>query len=307
MIHDDSIHTARNDQRFISTAMSMPLLSAEHEQNLAFSWRDNGDERALHELVQAYMRLVVSTASKFRAYGLARADLVQEGCVGLMQAAARFEPERGVRFSTYATWWIRSSMQEFVLRNWSIVRSGTSASQKALFFNLRRLRAQIDGAGVTSLTGTAREQIAERLKVSEREVVAMADRLSTRDQSMNVPAGEDSNDEWGDFMVDDRPSPEDVTITSRDGGTRGRWLRAALSDLNERERLIVTERKLNDEKVTLEELGVQLGVTKERVRQIEHKALQKLSDGVLRRARDAADGMSLTDQPLVLPGNSLAA
>ncbi|WP_416899970.1 MAG: RNA polymerase factor sigma-32 [Minwuia sp.] len=298
MIHDDSIHSARNEQRFISTAMSMPLLSQEHEQDLAFRWRDDGDERALHELVQAYMRLVVSTASKFRAYGLARADLVQEGCVGLMQAAARFEPERGVRFSTYATWWIRSSMQEFVLRNWSIVRSGTSASQKALFFNLRRLRAQIDGAGATQLSDDARGQISERLKVSEREVTAMSDRLSSRDQSMNAPAGEDSSDEWGDFMVDDGPSPEEVTISYRDGSTRGRWLKAALADLTDRERLIVTERKLNDEKVTLEELGEQLGVTKERVRQIEHKALQKLTDGVLRRARDAAERPRIEDSGL---------
>ncbi|WP_417519154.1 RNA polymerase factor sigma-32 [Minwuia sp.] len=304
MIHDDSIHSARNEQRFISTAMSMPLLSADHEQDLAFRWRDEGDERALHELVSAYMRLVVSTASKFRAYGLARADLVQEGCVGLMQAAARFEPERGVRFSTYATWWIRSSMQEFVLRNWSIVRSGTSASQKALFFNLRRLRAQIDGAGATSLSEDARTQISERLKVSQREVIAMSDRLSSRDQSMNVPLGEEGGDEWGDFMVDDRPSPEDVTMTNRDGSTRGRWLRAALADLTDRERMIVTERKLNDEKVTLEELGVQLGVTKERVRQIEHKALQKLSDGVLRRARDAAEGLERLASP---EGDDLAA
>ncbi|ANK80819.1 MAG: RNA polymerase factor sigma-32 [Rhizobiales bacterium NRL2] len=290
MIHDDSIHSARQEQRFISTAMSTPLLSHEHEQDLAFRWRDNGDERALHELVQAYMRLVVSIASKFRAYGLPRADMVQEGCVGLMQAAARFEPERGVRFSTYATWWIRSSMQEYVLRNWSIVRSGTSAAQKALFFNLRRLRAQIDGAGATALSEEARETISQRLKVSVREVTAMSDRLSSRDQSLNAPAGEESTDEWGDFLVDDRPSPEEVSMRFLDGGTRGRWLKAALDDLTDRERLIVTERKLNEEKVTLEELGEQLGVTKERVRQIEHKALQKLSDGVLRRAREAAGG-----------------
>ena len=290
MIHDDSIHSARQEQRFISTAMSTPLLSQEHEQELAFRWREDGDEQALHELVTAYMRLVVSIASKFRAYGLPRGDMVQEGCVGLMQAAARFEPERGVRFSTYATWWIRSSMQEYVLRNWSIVRSGTSAAQKALFFNLRRLRAQIDGAGATALSDEARETISAKLKVSAREVTAMSDRLSARDQSLNAPAGEDSADEWGDFLVDDRPSPEEVSIRYLDGGTRGRWLKAALADLTDRERLIVTERKLNDEKVTLEELGEQLGVTKERVRQIEHKALQKLSDGVLRRAREAADG-----------------
>lgn len=295
MIHDNSIHTARQEQRFISTAMSTPLLSQEHEQELAFRWRDDGDERALHELVTAYMRLVVSIASKFRAYGLPRADMVQEGCVGLMQAAARFEPERGVRFSTYATWWIRSSMQEYVLRNWSIVRSGTSAAQKALFFNLRRLRAQIDGAGATSLSEEARETISARLKVSQREVLAMSDRLSSRDQSLNAPAGEESTDEWGDFLVDDRPDPEEVSMKHLDGDKRGRWLRAALGDLNDRERLIVTERKLNDEKVTLEELGEQLGVTKERVRQIEHKALQKLSDGVLRRAREAADPARLTD------------
>lgn len=289
MIHDNSMQSVRQEQQFISTAMSAPLLSFEHEQDLALRWRDQGDERALHELVSAYMRLVVSVAGRFRAYGLPRADLVQEGCVGLMQAAARFEPERGVRFSTYSTWWIRSSMQEYVLRNWSIVRSGTSAAQKALFFNLRRLRAQIDGAGAVNLTEEARDQISQKLKVSTREVVAMANRLSAKDQSLNAPAGEEGSDEWGDFLVDDRPSPEEVTVTVRDNATRGVWLKEALSDLSDREQLIVRERKLNDEKVTLEELGVQLGVTKERVRQIEHKALQKLSDGVLRRARDAAD------------------
>ncbi|MEC9345270.1 MAG: RNA polymerase factor sigma-32 [Pseudomonadota bacterium] len=294
MLHDNSIQSARQEQQFISTAMSLPLLSHDHEQDLALRWRDKGDERALHELVSAYMRLVISVAGKFRAYGLPRADMVQEGCVGLMQAAARFEPERGVRFSTYATWWIRSAMQEYVLRNWSIVRSGTSAAQKALFFNLRRLRAQIDGAGEVRLTEEARDQISEKLNVSRREVTAMADRLSSRDQSLNAPAGEEGSDEWGDFLVDDRPTPEDVTITNVDGLTRGVWLEAALADLTDREQLIIRERALNDEKVTLEELGEQLGVTKERVRQIEHKALEKLGDGVRRRAREAAEQRRLS-------------
>lgn len=296
MLHDESLHSARSEQQFISNAMSVPLLTQEHELELAMKWRDHQDERALHELVTAYMRLVVAVASKFKAYGLPRGDLVQEGCVGLMQAAARFEPERGVRFSTYSTWWIRSSMQEYVLRNWSIVRSGTSAAQKALFFNLRRLRAQIDGAGETQLTDTARSEIAEKLKVSEKDVAAMANRFSGRDQSLNAPAGESGTEEWGDFLVDERPTPEANTMKSRDAVTRGGWLHASLSELTDREQLIVRERKLNDEKVTLEELGQQLGVTKERVRQIEHKAMQKLTDSVRRKA--AASGLSLSSEAL---------
>jgi RNA polymerase sigma-32 factor len=208
-------------------------------------------------------------------------DLVQEGNVGLMQAAARFEPERNVRFSTYASWWIRSAMQEFVLRNWSVVRTGTSAAQKSLFFNLRWLRAKID-SGASTLTPEVRDRIARELGVKAKEVTAMADRISARDQSLNVPVGEEGGDEWESFLVDDSESPEEIVLDRMEDHVRSRWLSEALDELTDREQLIIRERRLNEERVTLEQLGERLGITKERVRQIEHKALEKLQAGVLR-------------------------
>lgn len=175
------------DRSFVRKAMKAPMLEAEHELNLARRWRDHDDERALHELTTAYMRLVISMASKFRHYGLPLADLVQEGNVGLMQAAARFEPSREVRFSTYAAWWIRSSIQDYVLRNWSIVRTGTTAAQKSLFFNLRRLRAKIDDTGDAVMTAENKKWVSEHLGVPERDVETMASRLSASDRSLNAP------------------------------------------------------------------------------------------------------------------------
>jgi RNA polymerase sigma-32 factor len=261
------------------------MLSQEREFELAHRWRDRQDEVALHELVSAYMRLVVSIAARFRNYGLPMSDLVQEGNVGLMQAAARFEPAREVRFSTYASWWIRSAMQEFVLRNWSIVRTGTSANQKALFFNLRWLRAKIERGGPASLSDAVRAKIATDLKVPVSEVTAMAQRLSGRDQSLNEPVGEEGIDEWEDFLTDPGPNPEEITIDRREGETRNRWLEAALGELNDREQLIIRARRLQDDRATLEELGSTLGITKERVRQIEHKAFEKLRTAVLRQAQ----------------------
>jgi len=281
----ESIQTLRRNRSFIASAMGKAMLSQEREFELAHRWRDNGEEAALHELVSAYMRLVVSIAARFRNYGLAMSDLVQEGNVGLMQAAARFEPEREVRFSTYASWWIRSAMQEFVLRNWSIVRTGTSANQKALFFNLRLLRAKIERGGATSLTEEVRAKIAADLKIPIGEVTAMAQRLAGRDQSLNEPIGEEGVDEWEDFLTDPGPNPEEITIDRHEGETRNRWLEAALGELNDREQLIIRARRLKDERSTLEELGSRLGITKERVRQIEHKAFEKLRTAVLRQAR----------------------
>ncbi|MEQ8344078.1 MAG: RNA polymerase factor sigma-32 [Sneathiellaceae bacterium] len=285
--------TATLNRRFIANAMEQPLLSPELEHDLARRWREQGDERAMHHLVSAYMRLVVATASRFRGYGLPMSDLVQEGNVGLMQAAARFEHDRNVRFSTYASWWIRSAMQEFILRNWSIVRSGTSAGQKALFFNLRWLRARIEKSGGRGLTEEARDQIAQQLNVSIADVERMAQRLAGRDHSLNDPVGEDGSEEWQDFLQDNSPTPEDLTIESRDSATRGAWLREAIKDLTEREQMIITERMLQDDRATLEQLGERLGITKERVRQIESKAFQKLKSGVLRRWHDA-EGPALT-------------
>ncbi len=289
MPHIDDPDTQRANLNFIKASMREPLLSRDHEFNLAKRWRDDGDEAALHELVRAYTRLVISTASRFRNYGLPMGDLVQEGNVGLMQAAARFEPDRDVRFSTYAAWWIRSSMQEFVLRNWSIVRTGTTAAQKALFFNLRRLRARIDDQRSGRLTDEGRRFIADELKVDVSEVESMEMRMSGGDQSLNAPIAESGEDEWQEFLADTRPSPEDVVIGMRDAGTRSRWLAEAIGELSPREQVIIRQRRLQDEGATLEELGRELGVSKERVRQLEHRAMLKLRASMAKRVRVPAE------------------
>ena len=277
MAHIDDPETQRANLTFIKASMREPLLSRDHEFDLARSWREEGNEAALHDLVRAYTRLVVSTASRFRNYGLPMGDLVQEGNVGLMQAAARFEPDREVRFSTYAAWWIRSAMQDYILRNWSIVRTGTTAAQKSLFFNLRRLRAKIEDASNNgSLTQAGRQKIATELKVDVHEVESMEMRLSGADQSLNAPISDSGEDDWQDFLADQRPSPEDVVIGMRDSTTRSKWLAEALGELSPRERTIIRERRLREEGATLEELGRELGVSKERVRQLESRALIRL-------------------------------
>jgi len=265
--------------------MRAPLLSAEREQDLARRWRDRGDQTALNELITAYLRLVVSMASRFRHYGLPVSDLVQEGCVGLMQAASRFEPDREVRFSTYASWWIRAAMQDYVLRNWSIVRTGTTSSQKALFFNLRRLRAQL-GDVQEHASSAALAEIAQKFRAPERDVAMMAARLSASDRSLNAPLGENGDGEWQDLLAADEDDPEAAVMRARDGAARTRLVHDALGDLNERERLIINERMLTEEGTTLEMLGARLGISKERVRQIESAAMAKLRKALLARVPD---------------------
>ena len=207
---NDTIDTQRANRRLIRESMNAPLLSRDHELELARRWRTFGDEQALHELIKSYMRLVISTAGRFRNYGMPLGDLVQEGVVGLMQAAARFEPERDVRFSTYAAWWIRSAMQDYILRNWSVVRTGTTAAQKALFFNLRRLRAKIDDGSYGHLDDAGKSYIAGELQVAVEEVEAMEMRLMGGDQSLNATISPQGEDAWQDFLADERPSPEDI-------------------------------------------------------------------------------------------------
>jgi RNA polymerase sigma-32 factor len=200
-----------------------------------------------------------------------------------MQAAARFEPERGVRFSTYASWWIRSAMQDYILRNWSIVRTGTTASQKALFFNLRRLRARINEDIGGQLTQEGRDYIATELKVPLTDVETMEVRLGASDQSLNAPVAEEGDGNWQDFLADVRPNPEEIVTGLRDSETRSRWLNDALTQLSDRERRIIRERRLQEEGATLEELGKSLGVSKERVRQLEQRALEKLRTHIEQR------------------------
>ena len=274
---------------FIKRSMETPLLTREHEYALARAWRDESNDAALHELINAYNRLVVSTAGRFKNYGLPVGDLIQEGVVGLLHAANRFEPDRDVRFSTYASWWIRSAMQDFILRNWSIVRTGTTASQKSLFFNLRRLRSKIEESTGEQLNQDGRVKIAETLGVPLRDVEAMEGRLSAADGSLNAVIGEDGDQEWQNMLSDDRPTPEENTILDHDSDIRRNWLDEALESLGDREAQIIRMRRLTDDGVTLEELGKYFGVSKERVRQLEHRAMTKLKTFMMDRVSQADD------------------
>jgi RNA polymerase sigma-32 factor len=281
--------TADLDRQFVKAAMSAPYLERDEEHDLAVRWKEGRDEVALHRLTSAHMRLVISVAGRFRHYGLSMPDLIQEGHIGLLEAAARFDPEREVRFSTYATWWIRASVQDHVLRNWSIVRGGTSSSQKALFFNLRRLRAQLTRGGEERIDPAVHGRIAEAIGVSVADVAMMDARLSGPDQSLNAPltSDGDSGDRM-DFLADTSPLQDEVVGEDMDRARRVNWLRDALKVLSEREMNILRERRLNEESKTLESLGDSLGISKERVRQIENRALAKLKAELVRRHHNAA-------------------
>ena len=290
MAYIDDQGTQKANLKYIRSSMNEPMLSREHELELARRWRTDGDEKALHEMVTSYTRLVVAMASRFRNYGLPLGDLIQEGNIGLMQAAARFEPEREIRFSTYATWWIRSAMQDYVLRNWSIVRTGTTAAQKSLFFNLRRLRAKIEATNEAEGLGMeGRASIAKELKVNLKDVEEMEGRLGGSDHSLNAKIGEDGDEEWQNFLADERPNPEDVVIGMKDAQTRSKWLQEALGELSPREQTIIRERHLGHDMVTLEDLGKELGVSKERIRQLEQRAMSKLRDSISKHVTDPRD------------------
>jgi RNA polymerase sigma-32 factor len=261
--------------------MAQPMLERQNENDLARAWLERGDQKALHTLITAHERLAIATAQKFRHYGIPVADLIQEGMIGLLQAANKFEPDRELRFSTYAMWWVRSTIQDYILRNWSIVRTGTTAAQKSLFFNLRKLRARIDGAASHAmLAHDKRTQIARDLDVSVREVEEMEQRLLGGDASLNRVVGEDGEQEWMDLLADQRPNPEDIVMGLRDARARSDWLAQALDGLSERERKIIEARHLQGAAQTLEQLGITLGVSKERVRQLETRALEKLREGL---------------------------
>ena len=289
MAYVDTVEAQRAGRKFIKQAMRVPLLEREEERALAYRWRDHGDEDALHKLVNAYVRLVVATAARFRNYSLPMGDLVQEGSVGLMQAAERFDPDREVRFSTYASWWIRAAIQDYILRNWSIVRTGTTAAQKSLFFNIRRLRAQIGDRPDGPLTRTGQNKIAQALKVPVADVVSMEGRLSGADRSLNAEVSGEGESEWQDLLVDERPGPEEVVRCARDSNTRARWLDDALAELNDREQIIIRQRRLREDSMTLESLGRELGISKERVRQIESQALGKMRISLSERGGDPRD------------------
>ena len=280
-------------RQFIKAAMNAPYLEREEEHLLAVRWKEQRDQAALHKLAEAHMRLVIAIAVRFRHYGLNLQDLIQEGHVGLLEAAARFDPGREVRFSTYATWWIRASVQDFVLRNWSIVRGGTSSAQKSLFFNLRRLRAKLSqtpGQSSQSMFNT----IADAIGVSRADVEWMNTRLSGGDVSLNAPLSESDSGtpaERVDFLADDRPLADQTVEEEIDGTRRSGWLKQALGVLKPRELRILQARRLTEAGATLEALGSELGISKERVRQIESRAMEKLRSVMLER--DALEGAGM--------------
>lgn len=269
--------------KLIKAAIAAPYLEREEEHELAVSWSENKDQEALHKLTSAHMRLVISVAAKFRRYGLAMNDLIQEGHIGLLEAAARFDPYRGVRFSTYATWWIRASIQDYILRNWSIVRGGTSSNQKSLFFNLRRLRAKIAKSGEPANSYVLYKELSEAIGVSVADVANMDSRLSGSDMSLNMSLSEDGEGsaQRQDFLTDEGPLPDETVESTIDSERRSAWLLDALEILNDREKQIIRSRRLSEDGATLEQLGGELGISKERVRQIESRALEKLRQALL--------------------------
>lgn len=270
-----------HEQSFSRRAMKAELLDAETELKLAYAWRDQRDEAALHRLITAYMRLAISMAGKFRRYGAPMNDLIQEASVGLMKAADKFDPDRGVRFSTYAVWWIKASIQDYVMRNWSMVRTGSTSSQKALFFNLRRVQSRLEREamkrGETLDSHQLRHMVASEVGVPLHDVEMMEGRLSGSDFSLNATQSTDEDGRaWIDALEDDGPQAAETVEDARDREQLREWLLGAMGTLSERERFILRERKLREEGRTLDSLGRELGLSKERVRQIEAAAFTKM-------------------------------
>ncbi|MCH2167633.1 MAG: RNA polymerase factor sigma-32 [Oceanicola sp.] len=279
------------DQRLSRRAMKAELLDAETELRLAYAWRDERDEQALHRLVNAYMRLAISMAAKFKRYGAPMNDLIQEASLGLMKAAEKFDPDRGVRFSTYAVWWIKASIQDYVMRNWSMVRTGSTSSQKSLFFNMRRVQARLEREAASAgeeLDGhQLRQMIATEVGVPLHDVEMMEGRLSGSDYSLNATQSSDEEGrEWIETLEDDREQADETVAHSHDVGKLRNWLLVAMNELNERERFIIAERKLRDAPRTLESLGNELGLSKERVRQLEAAAFGKMRKSLEGQSRE---------------------
>ncbi len=274
--------------RYFREVWTFPLLEPEEEYMLAQRWRDHGDTEAAHKLVTSHLRLVAKMAMKYRGYGLPMADLVSEGNIGLMKAVKKFEPERGFRLSTYAMWWIRAAITEYILRSWSMVKLGTIAAQKKLFFSLRKLKNKLRIMDSGELKPDDVTKLARAMDVPEKEIIDMNRRLAARDVSLNTPLSDDEGIEFQDTLVDSKPSPEALTGEGEELGLRRRYLEQALVTLPERERHIFTERRLTDDPLTLEELGKHYGVSRERIRQLEVRAFDKVKAAVVSAA--AAEG-----------------
>lgn len=271
--------------RYLAEIRRFPMLEAQQEFMLAKRWREHGDVDAAHQLVTSHLRLVAKIAMGYRGYGLPVSELIAEGNIGMMQAVKRFEPDRGFRLATYAMWWIRASIQEYILRSWSLVKLGTTAAQKKLFFNLRRIKGQLKAIDDGDLSPDTVRQIATKLGVAEDEVVSMNRRLAAPDHSLNAPLRVDGEGEWQDWLVDDQPSQETRLADDQELTQRRALLTRAMTDLNEREREILNERRLKDEPSTLEDLSQRFGISRERVRQIEVRAFEKLQKAMTAAAK----------------------
>src|SRR5919107_4739837 len=270
------ISSEGNLSRYLQEIRKFPMLEPQQEFMLAKSWREHGDTEAAHKLVTSHLRLVAKIAMGYRGYGLPLSELISEGNVGMMQAVKRFDPERGFRLATYAMWWIRAAIQEYILHSWSLVKMGTTAAQQKLFFNLRRIKAQMSALDEGDLKSEQVEKIAKALQVPENDVISMNRRLASPDHSLNAPVRADSEGEWQDWLVDEGETQESELADRQDLTNRRMLLGEALKNLNERERHILIERRLKDEPTTLEELSQQYNISRERVRQIEVRAFEKL-------------------------------
>jgi RNA polymerase sigma-32 factor len=273
--------------RYLAEIRKFPLLAPDEEYMLAKRYKEHGDRDAAHKLVTSHLRLVAKIAMGYRGYGLPIGEVISEGNVGLMQAVKRFEPEKGFRLATYAMWWIRASIQEYILRSWSLVKMGTTANQKRLFFNLRKVKGQIQALDEGDLRPDQVEEIATKLGVTEEDVVSMNRRLGG-DASLNAPLRTDAegSGEWQDWLVDETPDQEERLVENEELDTRRQLLRDAMDVLNDRERRIFEARRLSDEPMTLEDLSSEFGVSRERVRQIEVRAFEKVQKAVKKSAKE---------------------
>lgn len=283
-----------NLSRYLLEIRRFPMLEPEEEYMLAKRWKEHEDQDAAAQLVTSHLRLVAKIAMGYRGYGLPLGEIISEGNVGLMQAVKRFEPERGFRLATYAMWWIRASIQEYILRSWSLVKIGTTAAQKKLFFNLRRIKGEIKALEDGDLKQENLEKIASTLKVSEEEVISMNRRMSGPDSSLNTPLRVDAEGEWQDWLVDETDDQEKILGNREEAEERNKLLTDALKVLNERERAILSKRRLQEEPLTLEQLSKQYGISRERVRQIEVRAFEKIQKEIKAKIVKQHDSVEVT-------------
>ncbi len=284
--HVPTVTSEGNLTQYLQDIRKFPMLDADEEYMLAKRWREDGDVDAAHKLVTSHLRLVAKIAMGYRGYGLPMSELISEGNVGMMQAVKRFDPDRGFRLATYAMWWIRAAIQEYILHSWSMVKMGTTAAQKKLFFNLRKLKGQMQAIDDGDLDPEQVGEISQKLNVTENDVVAMNRRMGAPDHSLNAPLRADGDGEWQDWLADDSANQETTFADQEEMGKRRELLASAMQTLNTRERHILEERRLKEEPTTLEDLSQAYGVSRERVRQIEVRAFEKLQKAMRNAARE---------------------